>query len=62
MDNEFGANDFTLDELDELFKDEMDEQSPAQEENTDHQPSGGNTDNNEETKNSIDTTKAFLNV
>lgn len=67
MENEIGANDLTLEELDELFKDDDLEQSPAQNQDTDDQD--GVNDSEEDTAadsnadksdtKSVETTKAF---
>lgn len=55
-----GANEFSLEELEELFKDETQSTTPATEENTDAQGgTDGSTTNQNDKSNNVEQTKAF---
>jgi hypothetical protein len=58
MFEEEGVNHFTLEELEELFKDENEQQSPAAEEGTENNETDPQSENNDG-NNKVETTKAF---
>lgn len=57
--NENGANGFTAEELDELFRDEFEQTTPSADENNSQEDEGTDAGNNSDDSSEVDTTKAF---
>lgn len=55
----FGANEFTAEEIERLFSDEFEQETPTANDETDAQKSEDNTDTEKTEESKIDTTKAF---